>query len=181
MFPQVSLQKRYSTYLFGALQFFWKLVARWLCQLLMTSLKYQLSSPLGLQTAFTGSHFFLFFLKFFWHFLWQNSWPFEVMVVILSVTAYVGAKPVVEKAQKFDAMKKWYVSKVWPSALPQRIGHGSWSRFYRWPAGVYRMNGRKQKKHTNLHMYMIMMWYDLVQGIELSRWRSGLQSMPRSW
>jgi len=28
------------------------------------------------------------------------------MVVILSVTAYVGAKPVVEKAQKFDAMKK---------------------------------------------------------------------------
>lgn len=42
-----------------------KLVARWLCQLLMTSLKYQLSSPLGLQTAFTGSHFFLFFLGFF--------------------------------------------------------------------------------------------------------------------
>eukprot|EP00434_Breviolum_minutum_P005951 symbB.v1.2.005248.t2/scaffold304.1/size234131/7 len=30
----------------------------------------------------------------------------SVMVVILSVTAYVGAKPVVEKAQKFDAMKK---------------------------------------------------------------------------
>lgn len=38
-----------------------------------------------------------------------------------------------------------------------------------------------RKKHTNLHMYMIMMWYDLVQGIELCRWRSGLQSMPRSW
>ena len=131
-----------------------KLVARWLCQLLMTSLKYQLSSPLGLQTAFTGSHFFLFFPRFFWHFLWQNSWPFEVMVVILSVTAYVGAKPVVEKAQKFDAMKKWYVSKVWPSALPQRIGHGSWSRFYRWPAGVYRMNGRKQKKpHQPPHVH----------------------------
>lgn len=27
------------------------------------------------------------------------------------------------------------------------------------------MNGRKQEKTTNLHMYMIMMWYDLVQGI----------------
>ena len=28
----------------------------------------------------------------------------KVMVVILSVTAYVGAKPVVEKATKYDAL-----------------------------------------------------------------------------
>ena len=154
MFPQVSLQKRYSTYLFGALQFFWNLwpggFASFWWQVWSTNFPLRWNFRLRSQWAI----FSFFFLKFFWHFLWQNSWPFEVMVVILSVTAYVGAKPVVEKAQKFDAMKKWYVSKVWPSALPQLFGHGSWSRFYRWPAGVYRMNGRKQKKtHQPPHVH----------------------------